>query len=369
MLELVLDRAFVNNFYNAFIENDEYADDFYKYFIRNLQKFKLITNYSDIDELMQQAKVNPLLELIIERIPVIEYQQNFDFLLDSPAFPQNGSPIKLVLSGDNNTQCINRRKRFGLEYINPSNLKNRWPLYYSRRTDINKKTSNDSEIPADFRFDSWDCIKPFVHPLNAIIIVDFYLLNWEREDEFTNNMNNNIVPLLESMLVEASTDVPVNISFISEFKDRPPIKQAERVNISRQLLEAAIKKITTKPFNLNLIVHNKQNYPRDYQEFHDRIIITNYFYINCGAGFNIGSKQSGIGIFSNTGKIGKIRHNSEIQFRSILNIQNYWTAFKDLKQLDIYCKKLDNHPGLPDYLNFSPDKKNRLMEIEHNNIN
>jgi hypothetical protein len=75
--------------------------------------------------------------------------------------------------------------------------------------------------------------------------------------------------------------------------------------------------------------------------------------------------KSGIGVFDKSGKISKIRHNSEIQFRSILNIQNYWTAFKDLKQLDIYCKRLKNHPGLPGYLNFLPDKVNRLMGIEH----
>lgn len=366
MLELALDRAFVDNFHTAFIESDEYADDFYKYFIRNLQKFKLITNYADIEDLMQEAKDNPLLELIIERIPVIEYDQNFDVLIDSPGFPQNGSPIKLILSGDNNTQCINRRKRFGLEYLNPSNLKDRWPLYFSRRTDINKKTTNDPEIPDDFRFDSWDCIKPFAHPINAIIIVDFYLLCWEREDELINNIKNNIAPLLEVLLLEASTEVPINITFISEFKDKPPKKQVERVKTSRQQIEAAIGKITSRPFNLNILVHNKRNYTTDFQEFHDRIIITNYFYINCGAGFNIGSRKAGVGVFDKPGKINKIRHNSEIQFRSILNIQNYWTAFKDLKQLDIYCKRLENHPGLPDYVNFLPDKINRLLGIEHN---
>ena len=366
MLELFLDRTFVDNFHTAFVETDEYAEDFYKYFIKNLQNFKLITNYTDLDELMQCAINNPLLELIVERIPVIENQHNFDALIGSSDFLQNGSPIKLILSGDNNTQCINHRKRFGFDYINPSNLKDRWFLYFSRRTDINKKTTNDPEIPYDFRFDSWECTKPFAHPINALIIVDFYLLNWEREEDLHNSLTSNIIPLLEIILSEASEEVPVNISFVSEFKDRPPKKQAERVNISRQLIENAIKKITKTPFNLNLIVHNKQNYPKDFQEFHDRIIITNYFYINCGAGFNISSKKSGIGVFDKSGKISKIRHNSEIQFRSILNIQNYWTAFKDLKQLDIYCKRLENHPGLPDYVNFIPDKANRLLKIDHN---
>jgi hypothetical protein len=365
MLELVLDRAFVDTFHLAYKSKNEYADDFALYFLKNMQRCKLVTNYRDMDELLLAASENPLLELIVERIPEVVFKSEFDHEIDSPDFPINGSPIKLILTGKGNELCNHRRKQFGLEFLNPGNLKDRWPVYYSRRTDINKKTTTDPELPNEVRFDSWNQFKPFIHPLNAIIIVDFYLLSWEREEDFTNSLNINIVPLLENLLTEASTDVPVDISFVSEFKDRPPKKQSERVNKSRQLLDAAIKKITTKPFSLNLIVHNKQNYPKDFQEFHDRIIITNYFYINCGAGFNIGSKKSGIGVFDKPDKLSRIRHNSEIQFRSILNIQNYWTAFIDLKQLDIYCKKLVNHPGLPDYLNFSPDKTNRLMGIEH----
>jgi hypothetical protein len=365
MLELVLDRAFVDTFHLAYKSNVEYADDFALYFLKNMQRCKLVTNYRDMDELLQAASENPLLELIVERIPKVVFKSDFDHEVDSQDFPTIGSPIKLILTGEENELCNKRRKQFGLEFLNPGNLKDRWPIYYSRRTDINKKTTNDPELPNEVRFDSWENFKPFAHPLNAVIIVDFYLLSWEREEDFVQSMTNNIIPLMENLMAEASEDIPVNISFISEFKDRPPKKQAERVNKSRQLLEAAIKKITTKPFNLNLIVHEKKNYPKEFQEFHDRIIITNYFYINCGAGFNIGSKKSGIGVFDKPGQISRIRHNSEIQFRSILNIQNYWTAFKDLKQLDIYCKKLENHPGLPDYLNFLPDKSNRLMGIEH----
>lgn len=365
MLELALDKGFLESFSVAYRVGNEYADDFVLYFLRNLNRFKLMCNFRNMDELMAEASKNPVLELIVERIPKVEFIADFESLVGSSEFTSSGSPLKLVLSGQDAATCTKRRSSQGIEHLCPNNIHERWALYYSRRTDINKKTTADTEIPEEFRFDSWNQFKPFIHPLNAIILVDFYLLSWEREDDFRNTLNYNIIPLLDNLLSDASADVPVEISFVSEFKDKPPITQSYRVNKTKQLIDEAIGKITSKTCKINLIVHNKQNYSKDFQEFHDRIIITNYFYINCGAGFNIGSKKAGIGVFEKPGKLSRIRHNSEIQFRSILNIQNYWTAFKDLKQLDMYCKKLENHAGLPDYLNYLPDKTNRLLKVEH----
>lgn len=367
MLELVLDKEFVNTFHLAYKGKEEYVEDFRKYFLKNLQKLTLVSNYLDLHEIEKEVKGkdNPLLELIIEHVDKFIFCSDLLTQIDSPEFPVTGSPFKIILTGENTATCTSRRKRFGLEYLNPENLSDRWQLYFSQRIDINKKTTDDTEIPANFRFDSWECLKPFIHPLNAIIIVDFYLLNWEREAELTSNLDNNITPLLFNLLSQASSEIPVELTFVSEFKDKLPIKQNERVNTSISRIEEAIIKITSKPFKLNIIVHKKDKYPKDFQEFHDRIIVTNYFYINSGAGFTIRSRNSGINIFKNSGEIFKIRHNTEVHFRSILNILNFWSAFKDLKQLDIYCKRLENHPGLTDYVSYCPSKTNRLLNIEH----
>jgi hypothetical protein len=364
MLELVLDKEFINMFHLAYNGTDEYVDDFSKYFIKNLQKLKLVSNYLNIENIMNEAKDNPLLELIIERLPTLDFQSDLLTFIDSPEFPVTGSPVKLILTGESNEICNNRRKRFGLEYINPENLSDRWQLHYSRRPDINKKTTDDPEIPDDHRFDSWDKLIPFIHPLNAIVIIDFYLLCWTKEDDFKANLNNNIVPLLMNLFAEASEETTVNITIVSEFKDTPPRKQKDRVSESHTLIENALKSRTTNPFSLNILVHNKSNYPSGFQEFHDRLIVTNYFYIDSGAGFAIDSNAA-FDLFNKSGKIRKIKKNTEVKFRSILNIQNYFSAFFDLKQLDIYCKKLENHPGLPDYVNFYPSKTNRLLNIEH----
>ena len=73
MLELVLDRAFVDTFHLAYKDNEEYADDFARYFLKHLQRCKLITNYHDINELMQAARENPLMELIVEHCLFLTY--------------------------------------------------------------------------------------------------------------------------------------------------------------------------------------------------------------------------------------------------------------------------------------------------------
>lgn len=355
MLELFLDKEFANTFGHAYAGDEEYVEDFRKFFLKNLQKFKLVSNFLDQDDLMNHARDNALLEQIIERIPTLDFSTDLLAETGSPEFPLTGSPFKLVLTGEDTTKCDEHRKHFGLEYFNPENLSDRWKLYYSRRTDINKKTTDDPEILDDHKFNTWDKFKPFIHPLNAIIIIDFYLLSWVREDDLRANLDNNILPLLSNLLSEASDEIPVEIMLISEFKDTPPKKLKERVSISQALIEKELKIRTPKHFLLNIVVHSKSNYPAHFQEFHDRLIITNYFYIESGSGFNF---------FSGLGFNRSIKKNTSVKFRSILNIQNVDDAYFDLKQLNIYCKKLENQPNLPDYVNYCPSKTNRLLNIE-----
>jgi hypothetical protein len=366
MLEIVLDKQFINKFFQAYQGEEEYVDDFCKYFIRNLRKFTLISNYAGFDDLRDEAARYPLLEQIIERTPKVEFLPDLDSRIDSTEFPCSGSPFKLILSGDNNERCIKRRRRFGLEFLNPENLSDRWRIHYSRRPDIFKKTTHDTDVSDDHRFDSWDCLHTFRHPLNAIIMIDFYLLKWRNEKELQHNVKNNIVPLLTNLLKEASMNTLVEITVISEFNDTPPQSQKQRVQTSLATITKELKNHISAPFSLNILVHKKSNYPPQFQEFHDRLIITSYFYITIGAGFSV-VDESGFNIFNQNGRIQRIKKNTEIMFRSILNIQNIDSAYLDLKNLEIYSRNLENHSGLPDYLNFFPSKSNRLLNITHAN--
>lgn len=354
MITIILDKKFADDFQSKYcnVVDDEYFNDFLKYFLKNLRSFKLVTNFTE-NEFIKEAKINPLLLLIINRYPIISYNQDVQNCIDSISYLLSESPFKLVLTGVDNKRCISQRKRFGIEYLNMSNLSERWKLHYSHRPDIYKKTTTDTQISEDHRFDSWDKLKDFCHPLNSIIIVDFYLLKWRTEHDLSKNLSNNILPLLDNLCLQASSEIPIEITFISEFNELPNYSQSQFVIKSKDIISKEFALISNQEFNINIIVHNKSNYPQEFQDFHDRLIITNYFYIECGAGFSIFNKQ---------GQIIKSKKNTEIKFRSVLNIQNTESVFYDLKQLDIYCKKLVNYEGSKT-LNFYPTNTNRLLNV------
>jgi len=353
MLELILDKAFVNNFPDSYKGDVECIDDFQGYFIRNLRNVKLVTNYVDLEDILNHAKTNPILRRILQSIPQIDFRSNLLTQIDSPTFPVTGSPFKMILSGEDTATCTRQRKQYGLEYLNPAILSERWKLYFSQRTDTCRKTTNDSEIPSEFKFDSWKKFQNFTHPLNAIIITDFYLLAWKRKDEFEKNLKCNILPLLENLMSEASEDIPVEIIIVTEINTSIPTpSQPEKLLYSQKMIVDSLKLKTRKKFNLSIIHHNQKYYPRDFEAFHDRSVITNYFYIESGKGFNI---------FKDSGINPRIDFNTEIKFRFIFNPQNIYTAFKDLKNLSQYSNRIKNDSGSYSDLLFYPEKSNRLL--------
>ncbi len=355
MIELILDKKFVNIFHLAINGEDEYVEDFINFFIKNLKRPKLISNYIDSEDLMHQAQNIPFLRLIIQRNPELYFSKDLEYEINSKDFPVIGSPFKLILTGEKTDICNFRRKRFGLEYINPSNLSERWKLHYSRRPDINRKTTDDEGIPSEQRFDSWEKFKTFCHPLNSIILIDKYFLKWKTEKCFKNDLKNNILPLFESLLSQASNETIIEILIVSNFEEKTEPVQKDKVLLSLSTLKTKIEKLTNKKFKLNIIAY-KYDTAVKAKRVHDRIIITNYFYIESGAGFNIFNE---IGIRQN------IEINTEIKFRSILNIQNVFSAFYDLKQLNLYINKQKNAEERINYLNFYPEKTNRLLNIEY----
>jgi hypothetical protein len=352
MLELFLDKEFANNYHLVYQGEKVYVDDFQNYFLKEIKNLTLITNYFDFEDLTNKVKENAFLEHIIGCIPKIIYHPDLLNEINSKEFPDIGSPFKLILTGQKTDVCNYRRKRFGLEFINPTNLSDRWQLHYSRRIDMNRKTTKDSEIPDDQRFDSWEKIKSFSHPLNSIILIDRYLLKWKTKKEFEKDLKNNILPLFKNLLIERADETPIEIMIVSEFEENP---KEDSIRESHSRLVTRLREETKKVINLNLIAYKKFSSKTIYP-FHDRLIITNYFYIESGAGFKI---------FDNNGIRETIETNTEIKFRSIFNIQNVFSVLYDLKQLGIYCKKQENSPARMDSINYYPKVANRLLNIEH----
>jgi len=356
MLDLILDKEFANTFHLSYNSVDkEYIDDFYGYFCKKLKNWKLISNYLDIDDLKKQTKDNPFLELLIECNPELDFQKDLLVNIDSVGFPDSGSPFKLILTGENTKTCEDRRKRFGLEYLNPANLSDRWQLYYSQRPDKCRTTTYNSEIPEEQRFDTWKKIKTFGHPLNSIIFIDLYFLKWKTEKELDENIRNNFLPLFENLLSESANETSIEIMIVSIIDKKSPLEleQEKKVQLSQERLETLLKLKTQKAIKVNIIAYSKSEAPSGVK-LHDRMIITNYFYIKSGEGFNI---------FNTEGSRKIIKTSTDIEFIFIHNFQYLNSALSNLKQLAAYCKKIENKTSWLCNLNYYPTKTNRLLNI------
>ncbi len=352
MLDLILDKEFANNFGLAYNNKGvEYIDDFNGYFCKNLKNWKLISNYLNFEDLKKQAKDNPFLERLIESLPECDFQADLLININSPEFPVSGSPFKLILTGENTASCDDKRKRFGLEYLNPANLADRWQLYYSQRPDKCRTTTYNSEIPEEQRFDTWEKIKTFGHPLNSIILIDLYFLTWKTEKDLDENIRNNFLPLFENLLSESANETSIEIMIVSIFDKTPPLEQKKKVLLSQSKLEDQVSHKTNKAIKVNIIAYSKSEAPRGVK-LHDRMIITNYFYIKSGEGFNIFNTEDSRKI---------IKTCTDIEFIFIHNFQYLNSALSNLRQLAAYCKKIENQDNWLGILNYWPSKTNRLL--------
>ena len=108
---------------------------------------------------------------------------------------------------------------------------------------------------------------------NSLIIVDNYLLS------DGNTFELNLKPILNSLLPD-SLDMVFNVSFFTQDSN-----STLKLKVSK--IEELINNL--RP-NLNLTV----NFFVDVKHsFHDRVIISNYFWMQCGAGFDLfGSKST-----------------------------------------------------------------------------
>lgn len=169
---------------------------------------------------------------------------------------------------------------------------------------------------------------------NSLIIIDNYLLS------DSDNIDCNLKPLLDILLPE-NLITEYNITFVTQDS-----------NLTLQSRPAKIKELIEdiRP-DLNFTV----NYFVDKDKiFHDRVIISNYYWIQCGAGFDL------FGIRS------KARHSTTLSFIYPF-IQNYnpWAVdafcylLEDVKEL---ADAAVNNGSVKQY--YGENKNNRLFKMQ-----
>lgn len=111
---------------------------------------------------------------------------------------------------------------------------------------------------------SWDFVRNYRHPCNAIIITDDYLVKNGQD------IKNNIVPILRRIM-PAKLDIDFHLTIFGFSK-----LTSEKFDEVKLELENSF--INTKyQVSLCIIPYN----------YHDRFLLTNYYHFSCGQGFNM----------------------------------------------------------------------------------
>jgi hypothetical protein len=293
---------------------------------------------SSNENFYEQVKEDPYLELLIDTCPI--NLETHDFLNEEIRlleFYEKGSYFKLFLISESARECDILSGNYGYEYISPENFEQKWTIYNSLREDSSRKVTASSSLSKVNRFDSWDCMDTFLHPVNSILINDRYILN----DKQNKKIHNNLLPLLIKLAKKASKIIPLEITILADpspnFLDYKKIHTRLSLELDRNLGSGRYK--------LNLIRFSS----------HDRFILTNYFYITSGQGFTFFREDN------------KIDRNiiTTIEFQFIFSSLKKVLIIDDLKELKKSIGRLNNsEPGtFSEVIDYFPDRQNRILNF------
>jgi hypothetical protein len=292
-MEIVIDKGFLQSFFtfNSSERHKPIYDDFVQ-FIRKLEPgFTLVSNFSSLSELFEQATINPLLEIIIEKAPKLELIEDFEQALKQQDYYENSCSLKLCLVEFSSKDCSTLENTFGYSFISGESMAYKWKSYFSKREDLERIISPDTEIDADKRFDSWKTLEQYKHPLNSVVIVDKYILS----DKSNQPIDKNLKPLLINLLPKKKTAMQIDITIIAEQEERNQRKEPLKFKAIFDDLEAFLnREFPENRINLSIVKFSKDllhKLPKEGFRIHDRRIITNYFCFKTGIGFNLFDKK------------------------------------------------------------------------------
>lgn len=179
------------------------------------------------------------------------------------------------------------------------------------------------------------------HNCNSMMIVDDYIIKGDNENDMTKSCDENLFPILKSLLPENST-IPFHLTIFTACEgktrnDFETFKNEQETN--RKTKEEVVNNWKKEKYGFPIEVEMRNscavskddenggvknnNYGNiDYKRyFHDRQIITNHMWISCGGGFDLLNKLTHIEAFY-PAIIYHIDHNSDFYW-DLINQANY----------------------------------------------
>jgi hypothetical protein len=286
IMEIVIDRAFLNEYYS----NSHTPEDKNKYkkfinFIKELKRgeFKLICDFDGIEEIDFYIMNNALLSEIDEKEPEYVLCPDLYKKIKEVTFYEKNGGLKLFFLNNSGVNNDDLENQFGYKFFSEIDITNRWNLFLTDKEIKRYFVTNNPGISNEDKFDSWSKLMDFKHPVNSIVVADKYILC----DGSLQPLEHNLKPLLCQLIPNNKNLIPVDITIIA--KQDVSKKPFEALKTD---LEKYIKGVVPKAkINLTLIdLDNeleqalKNKYKSD---FHDRRIVTTYYWYEVGKGFNL----------------------------------------------------------------------------------
>lgn len=211
------------------------------------------------DVLFNLYRSNPNFKCLGSKFPSISK-------LNKNSIDENERFFSVYLTNSNKRIREEISSKLGLIILGKSDIKNFEELFEEHTIPIRKGMSF-----------SWENIpfKEMISKSNSMIIVDNYIL------DDTKLLEKNFKTLMEELLPERSS-VKYHITVIAKLigtKKSETVENAKfRYNKCRQILEDVSKKKNNLQLSCSVVHSN---------DFHDRIIVTNNVWIDCGAGFDL----------------------------------------------------------------------------------
>ncbi|OYU56709.1 MAG: hypothetical protein CFE25_05645 [Chitinophagaceae bacterium BSSC1] len=320
MLALYFDKEFIRKFELRNDLNCEVLQDFYNSFLRKIRGVEVYVNATDIDEVISFANNNEFYNHLSEiaTIRVIDFVKH---LHDKNFYCQGAKSKIFFLENENENEL---QTQFNQLFISNNTLKEKWCIFQNAY-DFGELIIKSKPDPNDkIYLHSWKDLEYFIHPIRNLIFFDLYILG----NKDNQKIKDNILPCLMTLLGKNNPDnVEIKI-FTSNlprtnFKldDKTPIWLLDNIKTALSFLNDLNKKTN----RISLIKYDKTKVETPE---HDRFIITNYFYIEVGSGFNIFKTNK------------DVNHSSSIKFNSILINKYRKLAKQKIEVLNEYTSKL-----------------------------
>lgn len=310
---IYLDNKFANEFTSLDLNNNIIVD-FLQEIIKKSKGYHLETSLSKEEfEFKLVKKQDPIIYYLTDNCSSINYESSLEKIIN-----KNYNIHKILLV----TKLINKINSNSIEYFNIENVEKKWEKY-STWKNYSIPTTKDEDLDAEDRFFKWANLIRWKHPISKIYIYDKYLL----VDKKHQSIKNNLIPMLSTLSEFSDNEIEIRIFTLKntlciDDKNKSTnypydAKTSIKIKYIFDQFENEFEHI-----NLSISLYEKG------EDFvwlqHDRILLTNYYLIYRGAGFNIFDFNH------------KIKDHSEMNFKYIFhsrNFSSFFTRKKDMQKL------------------------------------